>query len=71
MQSAVVVKSWQQELEAAGHIASSAVKERAMDAGAQLAFSFSFSSEPQDGSSLPSWPSLELPLLHTIGFLPW
>ena len=68
MQSAVVVKSWQQELEAAGHSASSAVKERAMDAGAQLASSFSFSSEPQDGSSLPSWHSLGLPLLHTYWF---
>lgn len=68
MQSAVVVKSWQQELEAAGHIASSAAKERAMDASAQLAFSFLFSSEPQDGSSLPSWHGLRLPLLHTYWF---
>lgn len=68
MQSAVVVKSWQQELEAVGHIASSAVKEKAMDAGAQFAFSFLFSSEPQDVSSLPSWHSLGLPLLHTYWF---
>lgn len=43
MLSVVVEKSWQQELEAAGHIAS-AVKEQAMDAGVQLAVSVLFGS---------------------------
>lgn len=42
LQSIVMGKAWRQEREAAGHVASTVRKQREMDAGAQLAFSFLF-----------------------------
>lgn len=56
IQSVKVRKSWQQDLEAAGHIASSGGKQREVNAGTQLTL---FSSETIAGGMVPS--ALDLP----------
>ena len=48
-QSIKTGKAWQKEREIAGYIVSTVRKQREMDAGTQLTFSFSFSTEPQWG----------------------
>lgn len=57
----MVRKSWQQDLEAAGHIASSAGKQREVNAGTQLTL---FSSETIAGGTVPS--ALDLPASISI-----
>lgn len=61
IQSIMVRKSWQQDLEAAGHIASSGGKQREVNPGTQLTF---FSSETIAGDTVPS--ALDLPATINI-----